>query len=192
MEIYFATNNSRKVASLQRDLEKHNVSIIQCPLDLIEPRSSDVKEIASAKIQQAYKIIQNPTVVVDAGFYIDCLNGFPGAFVNFALETIGLEGILNLVKEKPRNCEFRECLAYMDTKLSGPIFFSANVKGMLFDEPRGTIQPHLWSKLGLIFIPEGSQKTAGEMTFDEYTEWRKISREKNSLGRQLYEWISKR
>jgi XTP/dITP diphosphohydrolase len=191
MEIYFATTNQGKVQSLQRDLGKYGISIIQKSMELIEPRSSDVIEIADSKIKQAYPNILKPTIVIDAGFYIKDLNGFPRAFVNFALETIGLEGILNLVTNKQRSCEFRECLAYMDPSLNDPKYFVSHVKGSLAEKPRGSMQKHLWSELGLIFIPEGSQNTLAEMSYNEYLEWRKISREKDSLGQKLYEWISK-
>jgi len=192
MEIYFATTNRGKVQSLQRDLEKYNILIIQKPIDLIEPRSSDVQEIARSKIQQAYNQIRKPTIVIDAGFYIDDLNGFPQAFVNFSLETIGLKGLLKLVEDKSRGCEFKACLAYMDRTLDEPKFFITHVRGQLADSERGSIQNHLWSKLGLIFIPEGSKKTLAEMSLDEYMNWRKISREKNSLGQKFYNWISTR
>lgn len=192
MEIYFATTNLGKVQSLRRDLGKYDISVIQQPIELIEPRSSDVQEIAHSKIQQAYSQIQKPTIVIDAGFYIDALNGFPGAFVNFSLETIGLEGILQLVENKARACEFRECLAYMDQSLDEPKYFLTHVRGQLADSERGSMQKHLWSKLGLIFIPEGSEKTLAEMSYNEYLDWRKISREKNSLGQKLYDWISTR
>ena len=117
MEIYFATTNQGKVQSLQRDLGKYDISVVQHPVDLIEPRSSDVQEIAKSKVNQAYSIIRKPTVVIDAGFYIHSLNGFPRTFVNFALETIDLEGTLKLIDGKSRECEFRECLGYMDEKL---------------------------------------------------------------------------
>ena len=40
-------------------------------------------------------------MAMDADFCIDALNGFPKAFVNFALDTIGVEGILKLMED---NC----------------------------------------------------------------------------------------
>jgi len=110
--------------------------------------------------------------------------------VNFSLETIGLEGILKLAKDKSKGCEFRECLAYMDHTLTEPKYFTAHIRGQLANDIRGSMQKHLWSELGLIFIPDGSSKTLGEMTYNEHQEWRKILREKNSLGNQLYNWIS--
>lgn len=190
MEIYFATTNKGKVQSLQRDLEGHGISVIQKPINLAEPRSSDVQEIAAAKISEAYSIIQKPTIVIDAGFYIHSLNGFPRAFVNFALETIGNEGILKLVDGKSRGCEFRECLAYMDNLLKEPKYFTRRICGFLSDKPRGLMQKHLWSRLGLIFIPENGNKTLAEMTLDEYKNWKEIPGEKNSHGEMLYSWFS--
>jgi inosine/xanthosine triphosphate pyrophosphatase family protein len=98
MNIYYATKNKSKVQSLRRDLKEYDIRVIQIPLDLYEPRSYDVVEIANKKIISAYDKIKKPTVVLDAGFYIYSIKGFPRAFVNFALETIGIEGILDLVK----------------------------------------------------------------------------------------------
>jgi len=68
---------------------------------LPEPRSDDLREIAKEKVLFAYKKIRKPCIVLDFGFYIHSLNGFPKAFVNFVLETIGIEDILKLVDGKP-------------------------------------------------------------------------------------------
>lgn len=54
---------------------------------------------------------------MDTDFRIDELNGFPRAFVNFSLDTIGISGILKLMEGKEnRKCAFNECLAYYDGK----------------------------------------------------------------------------
>ncbi len=191
MEIHFATKNPGKVHSLKRDLGKYGIDVLQEPIELIEPRSREVQEIAKSKIEQAYHVIGNPTIVIDAGFYIDSLKGFPRAFVNFSLKTIGLEGILRLAEGKSRRCEFRECLAYMDRGLEEPEYFISHVRGNLSKGKRGEMQKHLWSELGLIFIPKGSDKTLAEMPYDEFMEWRKLSREKDSVSQKLYLWLSK-
>lgn len=189
MNIYYATKNKSKVQSLRRDLKEYDIKVIQIPLDLYEPRSYDVVEIANKKIISAYDKIKKPTVVLDAGFYIYSIKGFPRAFVNFALETIGIEGILDLVKNKERKCEFTECLSYLDSSLENPLFFVSKVKGEIAYEPKGKMKKHLWSELGRIFIPDGSQKTLAELTYNEYLEWRKITREKESAGKLLGDWL---
>ena len=191
MDLYYATTNSGKLSSLQRDLRPYGINVIQAPMEIPEPRSSDVQEIAREKVLYAYKKIKKPVVVLDAGFYIHSLNGFPRAFVNFALETINLGGILKLVENKERTCEFRECLAYLDNSLKEPKYFIDHVRGTLSFEPKGVMHKYLWSELGLIFIPEGSKKTLADMNQKEYLQWHKLSREKNSSSRHFSEWFTK-
>lgn len=190
MKLYYATNNTGKIISLQREFNPLKVKILKVPIDLPEPRSDNIQEIAKAKVAFAYQVIKKPVVALDAGFFIHSLNGFPKAFVNFTLETIGLEGILRLVENKDRSCEFRECLAYQDDSLEKPKLFVSNVKGSLSNKPEGTMKNYLWSKLGLIFIPEDGKKTLAEMSYNEYHNWRRISREKNSSSRLFAEWFN--
>ena len=97
-EIVFVTHNKGKLASAQRYLKK--AKLISYDYELIEPRSDDIKEIATAKVKQAYDIVKKPCIAQDSGFYIDSLNGFPRTFVNFAMDTIGVDGFLTLMKDK--------------------------------------------------------------------------------------------
>jgi XTP/dITP diphosphohydrolase len=188
MDIHYATTNAAKVKSLERELQQYGITVIPHALDLSEPRSSDVETIARVKVQTAFAQIQLPTVALDAGFYVHSLNGFPRAFVNFALETVGIEGILKLVDGKERSCEFRDCLAYLDAREPEPVCFLSRVEGTIANEPRGTMQPHLWSKLSLIFIPQGSDLTLAEMSYDAYHAWRKVAREATSAQGQFGRW----
>ena len=190
-QIYFATTNKGKVNSVSNALSKYGIEVVHYPLELPEPRSDNLREIAKEKVLFAYEKIGKPCVVLDSGFYVHSLNGFPKAFVNFALETIGIEGILKLVDGKPRDCEFRNCLAYLDETLSEPAYFESNVDGLLSDFPRGEMRDYCWSKLFLVFVPRSANKTLAEMTFDEYQEWRN-QRYKDSFATKFAEWISHR
>ena len=135
---------------------------------------------------------------LDAGFYIRALNGFPRAFANFALETIGIEGILKLMEGKEgqeRSCEFRECMAYIDSTGDIAAFtkaFVGRVPGTVAKEKRGTKQPHHWSELALIFIPEGYDRTLAELTSEEYDHWRKNRPKSYSASKMFAQWIGKR
>lgn len=188
MIIYYATKNEGKVMSLRRDLAGCEVEIVQTPLDMPEPRSSDVREIALEKISYAFRHLQKPVVVLDAGFYIHSLNGFPRAYVNFVLETIGIEGILTLVTGKNRECEFRQCLAFRDDSLDEPVCFQSSICGKLAMKSRGEIQSHHWSPLSLVFIPGGQSKTLAEMSREEYDQWHWPGR-KNSAAKQFAEYL---
>ena len=109
-EIVFVTHNKGKAQSAEKYFKNLKISTYDFELD--EPRSDDIKEIATAKVMQAYKVVGRPCIALDTGFFIDELNGFPKAFVNFSLDTIGIDGILKLMEGKEnRTCKFDECLA---------------------------------------------------------------------------------
>ncbi|MCD6547516.1 MAG: hypothetical protein J7K22_03110 [Nanoarchaeota archaeon] len=168
MELYFATTNKGKFNSMKSLLSPY-VKLIQLNIKLPEPRSDDLVEITDAKLTFAYQAIKKPVMAIDAGFYIHSLKGFPKAFVNFVLDTIGIEGILKLVEGKDRLCEFKECVGYYDGNVKR--FFIFSVKGSLSEEPRGDLKDHLWSSLSLIFIPHSSNKTLAEMSREEFLDW---------------------
>lgn len=163
-EIYFVTGNKGKVASAQRQLEEINVKIFD--YDLIEPRSDDVKEIAEYKVKEAYEVLKKPCIALDAGFFIEELNGFPRAYVHFALDTLGIEGILKQMQGvENRKCCFKECLAYYDGE--NLLHFYGNHEGTLATSIRGNDSDVKWSDLWYIFIPYGYDKTLSEMTDEE-------------------------
>ncbi len=189
-EVYFATKNAGKVKTLGRILEQFDIKVVQVPLEIQEPRSDDVRLIAEEKIKFAFDKIGKPCVAIDAGFYVHSLNGFPKAFVNFALDTIGVEGILKLAESKDRACEFRECLAYLDENIKEPMVFESKVPGTLAEMPRGSLRDFHWSKLSLVFIPAGETKTLAEMSPEEYEKWR-AEKHSDSVQTKFAEWFSK-
>ena len=91
-EIVFVTHNTGKIKSAERYFKNLKFTTFNYELD--EPRSDDIKEIATAKVKQAYEIVKRPCIALDTDFRIDELNCFPRAFVNFSLDTIGINGKL--------------------------------------------------------------------------------------------------
>lgn len=163
-EIVFVTGNKGKVASAQSKLTDIKLEIFEH--DLTEPRSDDVREIAEFKVKEAYEIVKKPCIALDAGFFIEELNGFPRAFVNFALSTLGIEGILKQMQGiKNRKCAFKECLAYYDGQ--NILYFYGNCEGNLSTTIRGNDTAKKWSDLWYIFIPYGFHKTLAEMSNQE-------------------------
>lgn len=194
MKLYYATTRKAKVISLQDTLKDCNVTIVQVPLEMPEPRSSDVEEIARQKVRFAYDHIKKPTVALDAGFYIPAWNGFPRAFVNFSLETLGLRGILKLMEGEDRSCEFRHSLGYLDSTLQQPVCFTDRVDGVMayapqgsMENPDGTKKDYLWSVLSMLFIPQGETQTLAEMERDYYMQWK--SHRKNAAAKQFAGWL---
>ena len=115
---------------------------------------------------EAYKLVNEPCISLDCGFWIDELNGFPRAFVNYSLETIGIEGILKLMEEKEnRNCKFTECLSYYDGKELKQ--FMGEHLGTLSKKILGNDTDKKWSDLWYIYKPYGYNKTLAQMTEEE-------------------------
>lgn len=91
-EIVFVTHNKGKIAAAKKHFKNVNFKVYEH--DLEEPRSDDVKFISKYKVMQAYKLVNQPCISQDSGFWIDELNGFPRSFVNFSLDTLGINRIL--------------------------------------------------------------------------------------------------
>lgn len=163
-EIIFVTHNKGKIVSANRQLEGVKFNIFE--YDLEEPRSDNIRYISEYKVIEAYKLVNKPCISLDCGFWIDELNGFPRAFVNFALDTIGINGILKLMENKEnRNCRFTECLSYYDGKEIRQ--FMGKHEGILSNKILGKDSETKWSDLWYIFKPYGYSKTLAEMTEEE-------------------------
>ena len=109
-EIVFVTHNTGKIKSAEKYFK--NLKFITFNYELDEPRSDNIKEIADF-LECSKASLRS--IALDTDFRIEELNGFPRAFVNFALDTIGINGILKLMENKnDRECSFNECLAYHD------------------------------------------------------------------------------
>jgi len=163
-EVVFVTHNKGKIASAQKQLKEVNFKVFE--YDLEEPRSDDITYISKYKVMEAYKLVNKPCISMDAGFWIDELDGFPRAFVNFALDTIKIDGILKLMEGKEnRSCRFTECLSYYDGKELHQ--FMGKHEGNLTTEILGKDTDKKWSDLWYIYKPYGYDKTLAEMTDEE-------------------------
>jgi XTP/dITP diphosphohydrolase len=160
--IIFATTNKGKFTSASRVLKRYDIEVIQSKIELPESQSS-LETIATHKAQYAFNMLQRPVIAMDAGFFIDSLNGFPMMYVKPVLESIGIEGILKIAEGKERDCEFKEIVAYCDNTEHEPKLFTRIVRGTLSQKPTGTMDDKHWSELALIFIPEGESTTMADM-----------------------------
>lgn len=125
-------NKAEEVAAYFGDL----VTVEHVKLDLPEYRGDDVAEIARGKAKAAYEAVGGPLIVDDTGFCIRALNGFPGAYAAFVLDTIGMEGILRLMEGKgDRSAYFETAIAYADDE--GIFVFKGRMEGEIAVSPRG-------------------------------------------------------
>jgi len=183
-KITFVTSNIGKVATAQKAFADTGVELEVFAYDLIEPRSDDIKTIAEFKVMQAYNLVKQPCIALDSGFFIDALNGFPRASVNFALDTIGIQGIIKLMENaENRSCRFKECLAYNDGKEIK--YFFCEHEGKIAPQIAGMDNPEKWSDLWYIYIPgdtpdnrtlaqysaEEIKNRNGRSSFEEFVDW---------------------
>ena len=158
MIINFVTSNKNKVKEFRQILEPE-IKVNHIGMSYPELRSDDSEEIARHSAKELADKLKKPVVVEDSGLFIDSLNGFPGAYSATIHKKIGLNGILKLMKGvKNRNCTYKSAVAYCRPNKK-PVSFLGEEKGKVSEKIKGSFGfGH-----DLIFIPEGSNKTYGEM-----------------------------
>lgn len=136
-------------------------------LDLDEIQHADAKKIAEHKVLQAWEHVTQPVMVWDQSIYISCLNGFPGPLIKWFWEQVGLEKICSIVHLFDDHAITTETiLTYFDGETVH--YFVSAINGTVPSEPRGTLG---WG-WDPIFIPNGHERTYGEMNSDEVLELR--------------------
>lgn len=182
MRLTFVTTNTGKANEVRSLLKTFGIEIDVCTIKLTEIQSDSLEEIATKSCEEAHEILKGPVFVEDAGLFIECLNGFPGPYSSYVYRTIGIAGVLKLMRgEENRLARFKSCIA---CKLPGtPIkLFSGVCIGKISHEPRGS------SGFGFdpIFVPEeGNGKTFAEMSVEEKNA---VSHRGKSV-RLLAEWL---
>lgn len=130
--------------------------------DLVEIQSLDVVEVVRHKVRDAYSKLQRPVLVDDTGLAVTAWNGLPGALVVWFLDSVGVQGILDMAAGvTDRSATVTTALGYADT--DGVRVFTGTLQGALATERRGV------GGFGYdsIFIPAASDLTFAEMTGEQ-------------------------
>jgi len=156
--VWFLTQNINKFREASAILAPFNVRLQRfnrAKLELQDPRP---KNIARFALISALETQRKPILVEDSGLFIESLDGFPGPYSSFVYDTIGLEGILAVMRrDTTRKAYFQSTVAF-GSPSTKPRFFTGIVTGR--------ISRKIIGKTGFgydpIFIPDGSTKTFGE------------------------------
>ncbi len=166
--INFVTTNKGKAGALKQVASAYGIEVIAVEAELVEPQADSVAEVAQNKAAQAVKLLGKPVVVEDTGFAIDVLAGFPGAYIKYALATIGAEGLIRLAAPFPSPvCRFVSALCYAAPDGTQQTFIDDSAVGRLASAMDPTPAPNAWSELWRVFIPKGYDKTLNVFTDDE-------------------------
>ncbi len=159
MDALFVTNNhnkAREAAEILK-LELHTVS-----LDLPEPQSLDVAEVAAHKALAARGALgdpDQPVLVEDSGIVFEAWNGLPGALTKWFLNSVGNEGLLRMISSYNDRSAQAVCAIAVSTAGGAVRTFVGEVGGSIAPEPRGEAG-FGWDP---IFIPHGRTKTYAEL-----------------------------
>ncbi|MGD2142034.1 MAG: XTP/dITP diphosphatase [Candidatus Bathyarchaeota archaeon] len=176
-KIWLATSNQNKVEEARDVLAEFGVELNHYPHERVEIQADDPEEIAVHSLKQL-PTDERPIAIEDAGLFLDRYSGFPGPYSSYALEKIGLDGILRLLYDlEDRGAAYHSVVAL---RLGGEIeCFRGTVRGVISKEIRGS---HGFG-YDPIFIPnEGDGRTFGEMSEEEKNEISHRARAFRALG----------
>ena len=189
--IVFNTSNVGKLETMREHLEPFGVAVEAKRVEVVEPQTDEIEEVAKAKAIQAFDRLRLPVVADDSGFYIDSLGGFPGVYASYAVSTIGIEGILRLMEPfENRACRFVSALAYADS--DGVVtFVDDTFIGSIARTPAATRDAESWSELWKVFIPSGASVPLsivdGRQRDEVWVRWKR-----HSVFTQFAEWLKAR
>jgi len=157
-EIIFITGNSGKFAEIQGIVPE----IVQLTIDLPEVQSLDPQEIIIAKMNAAEEYHEGSYIVEDTSLVFTELKRLPGPFIKWFEKELGIPGLAELaLKLESQKATAVVWIGY--TSAPGDhLFFEGRTEGSIV-RPRGS-NDFGW---GPIFLPDGANKTFGEMTPEE-------------------------
>ena len=161
MKIYYVTTNEFKITEARDYVGSHGVEdrleLAFFRSDVQEILHPDVSLIVRQKTIEAFKHIRWPCVVEHGGLFMDALPGLPGGVGKIVWDAVGerLCGFLNA--DDPRGATARSFLGYCDGRRVR--VYVGETRGRIADRARGAYS-FAWDP---IFIPDGSEKTYGEM-----------------------------
>ena len=175
-ELLVASRNRRKLAELRRVLDAAGISGLTLlslddvgPFDEAPETGATFEGNAVAKARDAFRATGLPTVADDSGLEVDALNGMPGVLSarwagvhgDDAANTALLLAQLRDVPDARRGAAFVSACALVSG--SGETVVRGRWPGRIVREPRGD------GGFGYdpVFVPEGSTRTAAELTPEE-------------------------
>ena len=172
MKLTFVTSNAGKLREVKKRFEESDIEIVGERIHYPEIQADSLAEVARHGARWLKNRLEAPFMLEDSGLFIRALDGFPGVYSAFVYRTLGNRGILKLMERRSiRDAVFRTVVALVD----------ANDRIHTFEGVcSGTITKEITGKQGFgfdpIFIPEGEEKTFGEMETEEKNEYSHRSR----------------
>ena len=182
MKISFATGNKNKVFEANQVGREKGVEFQRIRQPYPEVRSDDVAEVALKGVEYVHNKVGGPVIVEDSGFFVNALNGFPGAYSAMVYDKIGLAGVLRLMEGlQERSCLFKAAVAYMDGEEHK--VFTGIIKGTMTK----SIQGDGGFGYDPVFIPEGASET-----YATNPEQKRDSSHRKKALEKFLDWLSEK
>jgi XTP/dITP diphosphohydrolase len=166
LKITFITGNQHKVKEARGIFQQFNINLEHVNLGYPEIQG-ELNDVARYGAKYAARQFRRPVIVEDAGIFIKALRWFPGTYSSYVQGTLGNQGILKLMNEvQDRYAEFRSVVGFATPKTEPEIFLGV-VGGQIANQEKGE---HGFA-YDPLFIPEGFDKTFGELTRKEKNEF---------------------
>ena len=167
-ELIFATKNINKSSELKEILHVTNYKVLDLN-DLgfnveIDESGSTIHDNAKIKAFYLYEMTQKPSLSEDTGLEVDELEGEPGVYsARYAgLQRSDADNVNKLLEKmkqvSDRSAQFRTVIALATSE--NVFYFEGIVRGKIAESPMG----HGGFGYDPVFIPEGYDKTFGELS----------------------------
>lgn len=153
------TSNRGKYREYKKRLESESKKIKMMNIEYPEIQTDRLERVVDFALDELSPYA--PLIIDDSGLFIDGLNGFPGVYSAYVMETIGCDGILQLMDGvSERDARF-ECI--IGCLIEEKKLFKGTSQGTITHEKRGT------KGFGYdpIFKPKDFEKTYAEMTSEK-------------------------
>ncbi len=165
--VLFATSNLGKLEEARKILSSFGVSVEQYDAKGVEIQADTTGAVAAYASRGAAMASGRAVIVEDAGLFVESLKGFPGPYSAHAFKTIGVTGIIALLRSSRRRradraARFVSSVSFCEPR-GEPLLFEGSVPGEITARPRG----RRGFGFDPIFVPEGGTKTFGELTLEE-------------------------
>ncbi|CDS13589.1 hypothetical protein LRAMOSA05765 [Lichtheimia ramosa] len=156
-KIVFVTGNKNKLAEVQAILSGA-IQLESRKIDLPELQGTTA-DIAKQKCKMAAEMINGPCITEDTCLCFNAMNGLPGPYIKWFLQSTGPEGLVKMLQGFGDYSAYALCtFAYCEGPGHEPIIFEGKTDGKIV-LPRGP-RDFGWD---CAFQPDGYNETYAEM-----------------------------
>lgn len=162
-DVFYITGNPNKARLFNA---MSGLDIPHISADIEEIQELDLEKVVEHKVKAAYAQLKKPVIVEDTKLEFEALGRLPGPLIKWFLEELGVEGTAKILDGfSNRRATAGAAIAYYDgVRLK---IVEKELRGRIAESPIGK-SGFGWNR---IFIPEGSDKTLGEFSDEEFKEY---------------------